>query len=139
MIKTKYWCMAIAAVLVLSVCLVMLGERNGDANNDGAIAEIYSNGRLVRTVELGDTSQVYVLYVETDGGSNTVTVENGTLRVTAASCPDGVCIKQGRLTRAAPIVCLPNRLVIQMKESPKADDTKTYTDQATTSVDGVSG
>ena len=46
----------------------------------------------------------------------------GDLCVTSASCPDGICVNHGYLSaRAGPIVCLPNRLVIQYRSSDPAD------------------
>ena len=48
-------------------------------------------------------------------GHNTVHVEPGAISVTEADCPDGICVRQGKLTTAGvPIVCMPHRLVIEI-------------------------
>ncbi|MBQ8509428.1 MAG: NusG domain II-containing protein [Clostridia bacterium] len=42
-------------------------------------------------------------------------MESGRIRVSAADYPDQVCVHQGwQSTGAMPIVCLPNKLVIQL-------------------------
>ena len=39
----------------------------------------------------------------------------GAISVTEADCPDGICVRQGKLTTAGvPIVCMPHRLVIEI-------------------------
>ena len=50
-------------------------------------------------------------------GSNTIVIENGEIRVSAADCPDQTCVQMGPLrSRAMPIVCLPHELVIRFAE-----------------------
>lgn len=54
-----------------------------------------------------------VLTVGEGEHTNTVVVENGEVYVSEASCPDRVCIRQGRVRYdGQTIVCLPNRLVV---------------------------
>lgn len=72
-------------------------------------AEIYSDGALVRTVSL---QQDETFTIESAYGSNTITVAQGKLAVTAASCPDHVCMSRGYTSGGLDIICLPNRLVI---------------------------
>ena len=47
------------------------------------------------------------------GGTNTITVRDGHIAVTAATCPDHYCMHRGFCDRGTQIVCLPNRLVIR--------------------------
>ena len=45
----------------------------------------------------------------------------GKLAVTAASCPDGDCIRCGEKNTNPPIVCLPNRVSIQFSADGAVD------------------
>ncbi|MBR4895991.1 MAG: NusG domain II-containing protein, partial [Clostridia bacterium] len=64
-------------------------------------------------------------------GENTVRVETGRIRIVSADCPDKICVDTGWISdSAAPIVCLPHRLVIRLEEGP-ADDAR--------ALDGVAG
>lgn len=105
--KTRSWIVLIAALLLVSLgaaALLYYGKTPGDR------AEIYSGGTLAATVDLGK-DQVFTV-ASPDGGSNTVTVRQGKIAVTQASCPDQWCVRQGFHNRGGDIVCLPNRLVI---------------------------
>jgi hypothetical protein len=47
---------------------------------------------------------------------NTVEIRNGKVRMLAADCPDKRCVKQGA-GDVLPIVCLPNRVVVEIRSS----------------------
>ena len=105
--KTRMWVAILGAVfavcLWLGVVLMMPGQR-------AAQAEIYSEGKLVKTVDLAVDQE---FAVETDGGVNVVTVRGGKIAVTAADCPDHYCMQRSFCDGGTAIVCLPNRLVIE--------------------------
>ena len=82
------------------------------------IAEIWSDGKLVRTVDLRLDQEFTVTL---DNGVNTVMVSGGKIAVTAANCPDGYCMKRGFCSGGAQIVCLPNRLVIKFAGKQEVD------------------
>ena len=49
-------------------------------------------------------------------------VRPGAIRVSEADCPDKICVGMGWLTDgAAPIVCLPHRLMIRRRGAGAAD------------------
>lgn len=116
--KTKYWIIAIAALLLLSIGAGLLLYHNKEA----AAVQVYSQGKLLYTLPLSVDTTVTV---ETDRGTNTVTVKDGKVAVTAADCPDHYCMKRGWCSGGTQIVCLPNRLVLE------------FTDSGT--IDGISG
>ncbi len=104
--KTKTWIvlLAVLAVVCTGLSAVLLWPGQAD------FAEVWSDGRLLYTLDLRIDQTVTV---ETVRGSNTVTVSNGAIAVTAADCPDGYCMDRGFCSGGAQIVCLPNRLVIR--------------------------
>lgn len=62
-----------------------------------------------------------VIEIPYQGSSNTVQVQDGKIRVLEVECPDQTCVHMGYLSDTRlPIVCLPNRLVIQYAQA-KAD------------------
>ena len=78
----------------------------------GAAAQIYSNGKLIRTVPLSESCE---FTVETERGSNTIRVADGSIAVISADCPDKVCVHSGAVSSGAvPIICLPHRLEIRV-------------------------
>lgn len=129
MIKTKYWVSGIIIVLILSVLVILFQQKiHGEQN---VRAEIYSDGELIRTIVLSETAFPYSFTVEGENGKNVVSVEAGRICVSEADCPDQICVHQGwQSGGAAPIVCLPNKLVIQF-EAISPEQTEEFT------VDGV--
>lgn len=80
----------------------------------GAAAEVRQNGRTIATLPLDRDATLTV--PAPGGGSNTVTVSGGRVRVSHADCPDGICVRQGwKSYRGEDIVCLPHGLVILIK------------------------
>ena len=104
--KTKYWFALLGALLLLCLGLSLLTLGGKTASR----AEIISNGEVVRIVDL-TVDQSFT--VETANGYNVVTVKDGRIAVTEASCPDHYCMARGFCNSGTQIVCLPNRLVIE--------------------------
>ena len=105
-VKTKYWILILAAVLLLSAAGSLSLFLPGEASTQ---AEITSDGALYRVVNLRADQE---FTVPCPGGFNTVTVKDGRIAVTEASCPDQYCVRQGFCNGGRSIVCLPNKLVI---------------------------
>ena len=81
---------------------------------------IRSGGELIYTIDLSEAEDCE-FDIEYNGGVNTIEIKDHMIHVKEADCLDGICIKTGWIggqKGAAPIVCLPNRLVIE-----PADDT----------------
>ena len=114
--KSKTWFLALALLLAvclgLSLFLMMPGE-------DARYARIYSQGTLLRTVDLLVDQE---FTVDTPGGGhNVVTVRDGKIAVTEANCPDHYCMDRGFCSGGTQIVCLPNQLVIQFQGEQAVD------------------
>ena len=114
--KTRTWIFLFATLLVaciaLSIPLLLPSE-------DASHAEILVDGKLVRTVPLS-VSQQFTLTTH-NGGSNTITVQDGAIAVTEATCPDHYCMHRGFCSGGTQIVCLPNRLVIRFTGTQEVD------------------
>lgn len=104
--KSKYWILLLA--LGAAVCIALslwLFAPGGDATS----VQVYSEGKLLYTLPLAVDREITVT---SSRGTNVVTVKDGKVAVTEASCPDHYCVKRGFCSGGAQIVCLPNRLVL---------------------------
>ena len=117
--KTKVVILVLAIVAVvcigLSLWLLLPGE-------DAAQVKVISQGKVLYTLPLSENTEIRIA---TDLGENVVTVKDGKVAVTEASCPDHYCMHRGWCSGGAQIVSLPNRLVLE------------FTGKMT--VDGVAG
>lgn len=113
--KTKYWVILLAVVLVLSIGSSLWLLLSGQPAQE---AQIWVEGKLWKTVSL---TRDQTFTVETQLGKNVITVQNGAIAVTEADCPGGDCMARGFCNSGMQIVCLPHRLVIRFSQSADLD------------------
>lgn len=113
--KTRTWVLILGAVFLLLALLTALQYLGG---KPAASAAVYADGELLRTIDLSLEGEYRI---ESAEGWNLLTVRDGRLAVTAASCPDGDCIRCGERNSDPPIVCLPNRISIRFSEAGELD------------------
>lgn len=86
-----------------------------DGGTPSPTARISRDGVLLEEINLDQVDAPQSFVLEDESGSNTVTVEKGRIRISAADCPDQICVKQGWISGGtAPIVCLPHKLMIEI-------------------------
>lgn len=118
--KTKHWIFLLSGILLISLLLLILPQMFSPKN---PVAEIYQDGVLIQTVNLENTSAPLTIPIIHQENENILEVSNGSVRMKSANCPDKLCVHQGEIrTGATPIVCLPHRLVIQIKDGYSATD-----------------
>lgn len=113
--KTKYWILLLAGIfaLCLGLSLWLFWPREHAVS-----VKVISDGEVVRELPLAvDTT----LTVQTERGTNVITVRDGKVAVTEADCPDGYCMERGFCDSGASIVCLPNRLVLEFSDTQRVD------------------
>lgn len=77
--------------------------------------EISVDGQITQVLPL---NQDTTLTIENgDGSFNHLFIQAGTAWIDHASCPDKVCIRQGKIQLTGEmIVCLPNRIIIKVAD-----------------------
>ena len=111
--KYTKWVMA-GLMLLGAICAAALLFRPDSGGRP--VARITVNDTIVNEIDLSTVKEPYSFTLEGPGGfSNTVLVEPGRICVSEADCPDQVCVHQGFISdRTVPIVCLPNKLIIEI-------------------------
>lgn len=114
MLKTRVW---VLGALILAAILGLLTWLTLGRSRESSVVQVVQDGAVLKEIDLSAVTEEYSFTVEwPEGGSNTVTVQPGRIRVSGADCPDQTCVRQGWLAdRAAPVVCLPHRLVLRWK------------------------
>ncbi len=113
--KTKYWVLLLAMLLVFSGGLSVFLLRSGQGKG---YVEVWSDGKLQCTLSLDTDRQITVT---SKTGTNVITVRDGKVAVTDADCADHICINRGFCSGGADIVCLPNRLVLRFVDDAGMD------------------
>ena len=103
-------CIGIFLIGVIGSILVLMRPHGTDV-------QIVQDGVVLYRFDLS-TAENQTIDIEYDGRINTVQIENGKIRMFSADCPDHICVRMGWLESGAlPIVCLPNRLVIEFTDA----------------------
>ncbi len=120
--KTAFILTGILTLLCLAAIVCLL-QRPQQAKGNYT-AYIYVNGELYEAIPLWQVTVPYQLTIASDdGGYNTILIQPDAIAITAADCPDQICVKQGAITNnLLPITCLPHGLVIELKSSETAQD-----------------
>lgn len=96
----------LAAVLLFITAFVF--------KTDGKMAVITVDGELFGKYELSKEQEIVI---KTEHGENMVLINGGKIKVTAANCPDHYCVDHIAIdSTGETIVCLPHRVVIEIKE-----------------------
>ncbi len=98
----------ISGLLLAAGLLFLAGALGG---SPGRWAVVRQDGREIARYSL-DQDGVYPL----NGGTNLLVIQGGWAFVREASCPDKLCVRQGRIQKTGQsIVCLPNRLTVSIE------------------------
>lgn len=109
--RTKVILLLLLAAAAVSAAYILFRDRGTEAPT----ARVTRDGVLLEEIDLNRVDAPYSLIFEDGGGTNTVLVEKGRVRVSEADCPDQICVRQGWISDSViPIVCLPHRLMIEI-------------------------
>ena len=115
--KAKIIAAAAAAVFLTALVLSVYILRKAPENR----IEIVQDGSVLYTFDLSTAKNQTIRIPAAEGGYNTVVIEDGTVRVESADCPDQTCVKMGTLkSEHLPLVCLPHRLIVRFAEGGAA-------------------
>lgn len=109
-------------VVIAAASAAFLLLRPGDTAHP--VAQITLDGEVIDEIDLTKVAEPRSITVEGKTGlTNTILVEPGRIRVDHADCPDQICVNQGFISDGTtPIVCLPNKLIIQITGGGEALD-----------------
>lgn len=83
-----------------------------------AYVEISIDGKIIETLDLSKDTEMTVHGY--NNGTNHLIIRGGEIWIEDASCPDKVCIHQGKISRNSDmIVCLPNLMIAQVRSEER--------------------
>lgn len=104
----------LGAVLLAAAAVIFLYLEITE-RSPAAQARVYVDSVLVETLDLNKNQEVTISGAK--GGTNHLVVEDGEIWCSEASCPDKLCVKQGKKhLNTDTIICLPNRMSVTIVE-----------------------
>jgi hypothetical protein len=114
----------ILAVTLFTIAGIRIWQKNN--TGDGAVAVVTIDGAVYGSYPLSEDASERIELA--DGSYNILTISEGYADVVEASCPDQICVHHNRIKYSGEsIVCLPNKLIVQIKGGEDNDiDGSTY-------------
>ena len=112
--KNKFRNDVILAAVILIIAVALLLFINGNkVEGDRVVVKI--NGIEAQSCSLSENTELEIKTGENNENINVVVIENGTVRVTEADCPDGICKDYRPISFVGQtIVCLPHKVVVEI-------------------------
>ena len=105
-------------VVIFSFSLILI-NKSFITTTDKYIS-VQVNGEEIKKITFSKEKKVYP--IRTTFGINILEVSEDGIRVIEANCPDTLDVKFGRIDKVGQaIICIPNRLVIQIKSRQNND------------------
>ncbi|MCR5666968.1 MAG: NusG domain II-containing protein [Eubacterium sp.] len=116
----------IGAVLGFAVVAFLLMNTIGA--KDGNIVRVSVNGETYGEYDL-NTDQTIEIEIQGEI-TNVVLIEDGSVSMKEAQCPDHLCVEQGQIHLAnESIICLPNKVVVEILDAGSEDDDSSNDEQ----------
>lgn len=104
----------ILAAVVLAFAGGLLLLQNWKQDTKEGVVTVYQEKEKLASYPLVKDDEVDLF--SADGGVNRLIIRSGQAWIESADCPDGLCVKQGRIDREGQsVICLPHKLVITIE------------------------
>jgi len=114
----KLWVGLCAVILTFGV----IGSYIVIRESDDAWIEIVQDGNMLYNFNL-EQAENQIINIEYKGKTNVLEIKEHKIYVLEADCPDQICKDRGFLESSnLPVICLPNRLVIQFVQNKNDAD-----------------
>ena len=101
----------IVGIMILTIAGLFVWKK---LQKPGAYVDILIDGTSVKTLQLDKDASYEVMQ---EAGVTTVVVQDGSVTVQDADCPDKICENHRAINRTGEtIICLPHKLVVEIKE-----------------------
>lgn len=100
---------------IITVCLILF-LYNYINKEKGESVYVYVDSKLYQTLPLYEDKIFNI------NDTNTIEIKGGYVFMKNATCPDKLCIKQGKIhDTSREIICLPNKVVIKVNKKSDID------------------
>lgn len=109
----------LVAILIIIPAIIFTADYFNRINQPAGSVVISIAGVLYTEVPLDENIEIRV---ESNLGVNLIKIEDGSVRIIEATCPDRLCISHSPIQQTGEqIVCLPNKVVVEIKRKDDRD------------------
>lgn len=112
----------IIILLVFSIFFAFFTAKKSRGDGKNYIS-VQVNGVETKAIKFSDDIIDKTLVIETEFGKNVLKFGEDSVEIIEASCRDQICVNQGSINKVGQmIICLPNRLVVEIKAGSENQD-----------------
>lgn len=101
---------------IVLIAFVILFSTGKGTFVEGSMINIKINGETVKTIKVDGSMEGKIEHIHSEFGDNEIIFTKHGVKMHDSDCKDKLCIKMGEITtKGESIVCLPNRLVIEIE------------------------
>ncbi len=116
--KIKYDLLIIICICFIAILFILYPVLFSPKGT--AYVTVYQNGAVYCKYPLADDRTISV--TDERGYYNLLLINNATVKMSDAECPDKLCIKQGAISKnGESIICLPHKVVVQISSEEESD------------------
>ncbi|MDO4269072.1 MAG: NusG domain II-containing protein [Eubacteriales bacterium] len=102
-------------ILVIAAAGFLVNNIIRHSGSKGPVVEVSAEGTVISSTPLSEDLDLVIQGA--GGGTNHLIVKDGMAWIGEATCPDKVCIHQGKISLPGELlVCLPNQVIVMIKE-----------------------
>lgn len=106
----------ILILVILAAAAVGFFINYQNSRQPAVLVEVSVDGAAIASYDLNENLDTIIEGYQ--GSTNRLIIQDGAAWISEATCPDKVCIHQGRITMNGELlVCLPNRVIVTITES----------------------
>jgi len=110
--KKRDFLFAFAVIITAAAVFLIIKPHSESADT----VRITVDGKLFCEKPLSEDCEIDI------NGTNTAVIENGSVYMKSAQCPDKLCIRQGKAHDGSKkIICLPNKVIIEVGKKSEID------------------
>lgn len=107
----------VAVILIIAAAGLLYNQFQN--REPAEVLEISIDGKVIETLDLSKDTELTITGY--NNGTNHLIIRGGEAWIDDASCPDKVCIHQGKISQNADmIVCLPNLMIAQVRSNEES-------------------
>jgi hypothetical protein len=114
MTENKKYRMDIILIVILLILALIAAVAVYLTHDKGGTVVVKVDGAVVSELPISEDTELIVEGYQ--GGTNRIIIQGSEVFASEADCPDALCVKTGKISRAGEtIVCLPHRVVVEIK------------------------
>uniref|UniRef100_A0A7C4VUW7 NusG domain II-containing protein n=1 Tax=Fervidobacterium thailandense TaxID=1008305 RepID=A0A7C4VUW7_9BACT len=102
-------------VIIIFSGLLLNIQNNRHTPSSELMVEVRISGKIVERITKNGVYPIFPIFSNTGQRITTLHFEGRYVWVEGSTCPDKICEKTGKVSEGGSIICVPNKMIIEVK------------------------